>query len=252
MPDSKDALEIISRLLLAMEESKNPNEFCDYICNSVLQENNVVASYLAVVESDGRITMVGSWGYPPERRRPDDRSSLWYPMAITDTIRTGQVQLFKTWDDYLKKYPHLQHKVGPGKSHVCIPFSTGGRRRGGLGLSFESELSGVLEQRKIWDILAQAGGLFVSKSWGVGVFGKSSAGIANPMDEAEIRSSLTPRDEEIIKLSIKGLTVSEIAKKLNFSESTIKQSRIALYKKFGVSRAADLEHAARVVGIDLD
>ena len=35
------------------------------------------------------------------------------------------------------------------------------------------------------------------------------------MDEAEIRSSLTPRDEEIIKLSIKGLTVSEIAKKLN-------------------------------------
>jgi DNA-binding CsgD family transcriptional regulator len=252
MSDSKDALDIISRLLLAMEESNNPNDFCDSLCNDVLLEFNLVASYLAVVESDGRITMVGSWGYPPSRRRPDDRASLWLPMAITDTIRTGQVQLFKTWDEYRKKYPHLEEKVGPGKSHICIPFTTGGRRRGGLGLSFADDLSGILEQRKIWEVLAQAGGLFVNKSWGVGVFGNSKSGVGATMDEATLRSSLTPRDVEIIKLSVQGDTVNEIAKKLNFSESTIKQARISIYKRLGVSRAADLKHAALVLGIDIE
>jgi DNA-binding CsgD family transcriptional regulator len=250
MVDSKSELEIVSRLFVAMEESKDANQFCDHLANSVLNEFNLVASYLAVVESDGRITMVGSWGYPAERRRPEDRPSLWEPMSITDTIRTGEVQVYKNWAAYIDKYPHLEHRAAPGKSFVCIPFSSNGKRSGGLGLTFAEELTGVLDQKRLWEVIAQAGGVFVSKSWATGVF--SSKKFSDPLDEAEIRSSLNLRDIEIIRLTVKGKTISQIAKQLQFSESTIKQSRMAIYKKLGVLRAADLKHAALALGIDLD
>jgi len=250
MTDSRTALEIVSRLLEAMEESEDANELCDHLANSVLSDFNLVASYLAVVESDGRITMLGSWGYPAHRRRSEDRPSLWEPMSITDTIRTGQVQVYKNWDVYIEKYPHLVERAGPGKSFVCIPFSSKGKRSGGLGLTFGDELTGVLEQERLWQVVAQAGGLFITKSWAAGVFGSKK--VTDPLDEAEIRSSLNQRDIEIIRLTLRGKTISQIARELQFSDSTIKQARMAIYKKLGVSRAADLQHAAAALGLELD
>lgn len=244
-----NSLEIVRGMLQAMADSNSPDELCDFLANDVLSELGVVASYLAVLDSDGRITMVGSWGYPASRRSPDDRPSLWYPMAITDTIRTGKVHSYGSWDEYIDRYPHLEHRASPGKSFVCIPFSNKGRRAGGLGLSFGQELPEVGDHEEIWEILAQAGGLFVSKSWAGGVFRPNAYTAEKPMDEAELRSSLTARELEVIQLTSDGKTVAQISRILNFSESTIKQTRMAVYRKLGVKRAGDLPHAIQALGL---
>jgi DNA-binding CsgD family transcriptional regulator len=245
--ESTQALEIISGALRAMAKSSNPDELCDYLANEVLSDFDVVATYLAILETDGRVTMVGSWGYPEERKSPDDRPSLWYPMAITDTIRTGEIEVYPTWDAYVTKYPHLVHRASPGKSFVCVPFSNLGRRAGGLGLTFGRELSGVEEFTQLWEVIGQAGDLFVSKSWAGSVFKPGGLNVdelpSTSIPTDELKKSFTERDLEVIRLTIEGGTVSQIARQLRFSESTIKQARMAVYKRLGVNRIADLKQA---------
>ena len=244
--EANQALKVVSGTLRAMAKSSNADELCDYLANEVLSNFDVVATYLAILEGDGRVSMVGSWGYPEDRKSPDDRPSLWYPMAITDTIRTGEIEVYPTWDSYVKKYPHLVHRASPGKSFVCVPFSNLGRRAGGLGLTFGRELSNVEEFTQLWEVIGQAGDLFVSKSWAGGVFkarGFDVESLPSTEQVGEIRESFSERDLEVIRLTLDGYTVTEIARVLNFSESTIKQARMSVYKRLGVNRIVDLKLA---------
>jgi DNA-binding CsgD family transcriptional regulator len=248
-----DALEVVSGTLRAMAKSSNADELCDYLANEVLSNFDVVATYLAILETDGRVTMVGSWGYPEERRSPDDRPSLWYPMAITDTIRTGEIEVYPTWDAYVTKYPHLVHRASPGKSFVCVPFSNLGRRAGGLGLTFGRELTDVEEFTQLWEVMGQAGDLFVSKSWAGGVFKSKGLNVedlpSTTESVQELREQFSSRDLEVVRLTLEGMTVTEIAHKLRFSESTIKQARMAVYKRLGVNRIVDLKQAVERLGL---
>lgn len=245
--DSGKQLQIVSGLLKAMSDSNNPDELCQMLAEKVLVDFGVVATYLAILAADGRISMVGSWGYPEERRDPSDRPSLWYPMAITDTVRSGEIHVFENWDAYMDRYPHLGHRAAPGKSFVCVPFNTAGVQSGGLGLTFSSELTSVPQHRELWEIIAQAGDIFVNKSWAGSFFRASSIPVVQAGQQASpqaIRESFSPRDLQVIKLTVEGKTVPYIARHLRYSESTIKQTRIAVYKKLGVRRAEDLAHAA--------
>lgn len=246
--DSAKVLSTIAGTLRAMAKSSNPDELCDYLANEVLKDFDVVATYLAILDTDGRVTMVGSWGYPEDRRSPDDRPSLWYPMAITDTIRTGHIQVYPTWDSYVEKYPHLIHRASPGKSFVCVPFSNLGRRAGGLGLTFGRPLEGVEEFTQLWEVIGQAGDLFISKSWAGDVFKRGGLDVTqlpgSPEGRRPAKSEFSERELKVIRETIAGKTVAEIARELRFSESTIKQERMAVYKKLGVNRKIDLEQAA--------
>jgi len=245
-------LSVVASLLQAMAESRDANELCTMLGTKVLVDYDVAATYLAILAPDGRITMVGSWGYPPERRDPADRPSLWYPMSITDAIRLGQIKVHATWDSYLSDYPHLRHRAGPGKSYVSVPFTNNqGQRTGGLGLTFNSELVETPEHQELWPVIAQAGDLFINKSWAGAIFKPSAIDVAemNAEQLEELRHSFSERDLEVIRLTVGGGTVESIAKQLRYSESTIKQTRIAVYKRLGVKRVVDLALAAANLGL---
>lgn len=251
--ESTEVLEVVSGALRAMAKSSNADELCDYLANEVLARFDIVATYLAILDTDGRVTMVGSWGYPEERRSPDDRPSLWSPMAITDAIRTGEIQVFPTWESYIAKYPNLGHRASPGVAFICVPFSNLGRRAGGLGLTFSRELYDVQELAPLWEVIGQAGDLFISKSWAGGVFKSGGFNVEDlPSTEAsieELKKTFSERDLEVIRRTLDGQTVGQISRALNFSESTIKQTRMHSYKLLGVNRIVDLKLAVERLGL---
>jgi DNA-binding CsgD family transcriptional regulator len=249
------ALEIVDNMLKAIVASRNPDQLCTLLATDVLKDFDVIASYLAVLDNDGRITMVGSFGYPEDRRSPDDRPSLWEPMAITDTIRTGQNQIFETWQQYIDRYPHLVHRAGPGQSFVCVPFSVKGTRAGGLGLTFNRPLANSEFNELLWSILANSGDIFISQGWATGVF-KSPLDATNTPDTTTDKprqfvdtDALTERALTILKHISLGRTNREIAVALTYSESTIKQETIKLFRALGVSTREEAALAGKTLGL---
>lgn len=227
--DSRQSLDLVGRLLSALRDSTSPDNFCQRLALNVLRDYQVEATYVARLDSDGCVTMVGSWGYPPERRRSDDRPSIRTPMAITDTIRSGKTLVFETWDAYIAQYPHLAHRAGPGKAFVCVPFSVDGTRPGGFGITFAASLEQLPISERVLDLMAMACDVMISGSWAQAAFTGNELA-ADPRGFADLSS----RQKNILQLVSEGYTNPEIALKLRFSSSLIKKELQGLYRIFGV------------------
>lgn len=225
-----DLLELVTRLLLALRDSTSPDNFCQRLALNVLREYRIEATVVARLDSDGCITMVGSWGYPPERRRADDRPSVQTRMAITDSIREGKTLVFSTWEKYMDAYPHLENRAGPGKAFVSVPFSKDGSRAGGFGISFAETLDDVAISERALELMAVCCDVMIASSWAQTVFNTHSE-VADPKAITEVSA----RQKTILQLVAEGYSNAEIALKLRYSPSLVKKELQGMYRLFGVA-----------------
>lgn len=226
--------DIIVGTLRALSEANNADSFCRSMALNVLRDFGVIATYVARLDSDNRISMIGSFGYSRQRVENTGRPSIWEDLSITETIRTGKISLYKTWNEYISRFPDKAHLASPGQSFVCLPLSYQGVRSGGFGITFSRPLEEIGLNDKIWDVFSAAGEVFLSKSW-------SEELIRNPVPIAEYGEdalfaveSLSAREKQVLVLMAEGLTNQNIATKMKFSESTIKQDTIKIFKVLGV------------------
>lgn len=228
--NERSSLDLVTRLLKALRDSTSPDNFCQRLALSVLRDYEIEATYVARLDTDGCITMVGSWGYPVERRRIDDRPSIQTRMAITDTIREGKTLVFPTWDAYMAAYPHLEHRAGPGKAFVCVPFSQDGTRAGGVGISFAQTLEEVPIPAEVLEIMAMCCDVMIASTWAQSAFNASREGLFS-----KAITDVTPRQKTILQLLTEGYSNSDIALKLRYSPSLVKKELQVLYRLFGVA-----------------
>ncbi|MFM1795337.1 MAG: hypothetical protein RLZZ340_14 [Actinomycetota bacterium] len=228
--DSRASLELAARLLKSLRDSTSPDNFCQRLALSVLRDYEIEATYVARLDTDGCITMVGSWGYPAERRRVDDRPSIQTKMAITDTIREGKTLVFPTWDAYMDAYPHLEHRAGPGKAFVCVPFSQDGTRAGGVGISFAQTLEEVPIASEVLEIMAICCDVMITSSWAQSAFNARREGLPS-----KAITDITNRQKTILQLLSEGYSNPDIAMKMRYSPSLVKKELQVLYRLFGVA-----------------
>lgn len=230
----RDYFEIILGTLRSLSQAETADEFCKAMALDVLQDFGVIATYVARLDSDNRITMIGSFGYSQQRVENTGRPSIWDNMAITDTIRTGNVMIYETWDEYLARYPDKAHLASPGQAFVCLPLRYRGVRSGGFGVTFSEPLKGAGVDGRIWEVFTSAAEVFLAKTW-------ASELVKNPIPLNEYGAdgefavgSLSNREREILQLIAEGLTNQQIASALRFSPSTIKQETIRIFRILGV------------------
>lgn len=233
------SLDLVSRLLTALRDSTSPDNFCQRLALNVLRDFEVESTFIARLDSDACLTMVGSWGYPAERRRIDDRPSIRTPMAITDAIREGKIKVFSTWQSYLDAYPQLEHKAGPGNAIVCVPFSRDGSRSGGLGITFSHSIENLPINEQLLDLMVMCCEVMINGSWAQSTFSPNPEP-AGPKTYADLSS----RQKTIIQLVSEGNTNPEIAVKLRFSPSLIKKELQELYRIFSIADRRALANLA--------
>lgn len=226
--------DIILGTLTALSEAENADEFCKSMALNVLQEFGVIATYVARLDSDNRISMIGSFGYSRQRVENTGRPSIWENMSITETIRTGRILVYESWDDYIAKYPDKEHLASPGQSFICLPLKYHGSSSGGFGVTFRSPLKGAGIDERLWEALTKAGEVFLAKTWADELERKPVPINEYGEDARFAVGSLAKRERDVLALVADGMTNQQIAKVLNFSQSTIKQDTIRIFKVLGV------------------
>ena len=237
--DGTDYFEMILGSLKALSEADNADTFCRSMALNVLQDFGVIATYVARLDSDNHISMIGSYGYSQQRVQNTGRPSIWENMSITETIRTGKVMVYETWEQYIAKYPDKEHLASPGQAFVCLPLRYRGVTSGGFGITFSVPLDGMGLDPRIWEVFRSAGEVFLSKSW-------SAELVRNPVPVNEYGEdalfaveSLSEREKSVLDLVAQGLTNEQIARQLSYSSSTIKQDTIRIFKVLGVKSRDD-------------
>ncbi len=239
---SVDTAKLLSDLAKTVLEDPEPEQFLSHITSRTLASLDARGAILGVIEREGFLDLQGAFGYSKSMVEPYMRIPLWTPMPITDAARTGEISIFKSPKEMIETYPHLS-EFGESEAGVTVsaPIKYRNTVIGAIGFtSIKAPQPGFENSETTQGVLALCGlyirNLLANKS-------------ENDKDYSSSMQSLSPRQKQIIKLFKEDLTTDQMAERLKYSSSTIKQDIIKIYSVFGVNSRSAVVQLAEKAGL---
>ena len=234
----KNLFEILKIVYLSPE----PNELCALLATRVCPEGELAKVYLAKLEQDGYFRGLASFGYSKESRIHEYKVGLVRDVPMPDAYLRSEVIAFNK-DELPTRYPNFQtlDQRSPWESLAITPTLGG-------GLVFVFRLQVALAKGKFTQLYFEAIANILSfyrkdsHPLSLAINGKKKLEVqTNPTDDDELRNRpLTKRQRTILALIQEGLTNSQIAGSIGYSESLVRQETILIYSKMGVRGRVDL------------
>ena len=237
-----DTTKLVSDLAKTVLEDPNPDQFLSHIVNKTLASLDARGAILGIIEREGFLDLQGTYGYEKNMVEPYMRIPLWTPMPITDAARSGETSVFKSPQEMIKVYPHLG---GFSESELGVTVSAPIKYRnaviGAIGFtSLKAPRDGFEKSETTEGVLALCG-LYIRNL------------LANrtttTKDYSAGMKTLSPRQKQIINLFKEDLTTDQMAERLKYSSSTIKQDIIKIYSVFGVNSRSAVVELAKKAGL---
>jgi len=238
----EDTTKLIADLAKTVLEEPKPEQFLAHIVNRTLASIDARGAVLGVIEREGFLDLQGTYGYEEELVKPFMRIPLWSPLPLTDAARLGEISVFMSPKELVAKYPNLKDiETQDSGVTVSAPVIFRNTVIGAIGFtSLKAPQEGFEFSDATAGVLALCG-LYIRNL------------IANKKDNSKdylsSMKSLTPRQKQIIKLFKEDLTTDQMAERLKYSSSTVKQDIIKIYSIFGVNNRMAVVHLAEKAGL---
>ena len=264
-----------SRAMLDIVRFLMTRPTCDQISQhlvlNLLNAHKPRAAVISLFGIDGSLHAVGAFGMSPQALEAYKTLSLWDSSPMSDAVRSGEPVILDSMEDVQERYPWLGNAETPYEPMAVWPLSLPSQRVGAVQLTFtenpdvealRSDVGGVSAVLALYLSLlssvaaspdkAIAGlerddrnGGFPAASLSLveGMGGEDGAAHAS---RKPAPGQLSDRQLRILALMAKGLTNSQISKRVGFSESTVRQETMAIYRYFGVGGRRE---AVRLAGM---
>ena len=239
------SLKAFSELAKTVLDEPSPDLFVSHIAMKILQPLDCRGAILGLVRNEGFLDLIGTHGYQKSATEPFARMPLWTPTPIPDAVRTGEISIFNSPAEMVEKYPHLasvtQSEFGVT---VSMPIKYRNSVIGAVGFTSLQAPTNGFHTSPLTDGILALCGIYLKN------FLNNQSEVEN--DYSSHIKALTERQKQIIALFQEELTTDQMADRLKYSSSTIKQDIIKIYSIFGVnSRTAVLELAEKAGIIEL-
>lgn len=231
--------------LIAFLQQENPgvNELCQF---GVMRTFNFIegsSMFAARLDPDGSIRPLGQFGFSPEVMKSWERTSITDSFPTTDALKSNNIVWVADKDDWIREYPALAN-YGldmTANTFVAWPITIAGSYMSVLGLCLRKVVAPTPELVSFFETV---GGIFALQ------LSKDSTNPVNREEESIVAlvNLFTRRQREVLQFMADGLTNSQIASELGFSESTIRQETMRIYEILGATGRADAVRMFRSIG----
>lgn len=264
-----------SRAMLDIVKFLMTRPTCDQISQhlvlNLLNAHKPRAAVISLFGVDGSLHAVGAFGMSPQALEAYKSLSLWDSSPMSDAVRSGEPVVLGTPEEVQERYPWMGNAETPFESMAVWPLSLPSQRVGAVQLTFtetpddeslRSDVTGVSAVLALYLSLLTSMAASPEKALSTlerddrnGGFPATSLSLVEGMapDEGAAHASRRPapgnlsdRQLRILGLMAKGLTNSQISKRVGFSESTVRQETMAIYRYFGVGGRRE---AVRLAGM---
>lgn len=264
-----------SRAMLDIVRFLMTRPTCDQISQhlvlNLLNAHKPRAAVISLFGVDGSLHAVGAFGMSPQGLEAYKTLSLWDSSPMSDAVRSGEPVILDSVEDVQERYPYLGNAETPYEPMAVWPLSLPSQRVGALQLIFtdtpdedalRADVTGVSAVLALYLSMLSSGAAnpdkvaaslerddrnagfpVASLSLVEGMSGDEGAAHAHRKPAPGV---LTDRQLRILGLMAKGLTNSQISKRVGFSESTVRQETMAIYRYFGVGGRRE---AVRLAGM---
>ena len=222
--------------------SPEPNELCALLATRVCPEGELAKVYLAKLDQDGLFRGLASFGYARESKIHEYKVGLVRSVPMPDAYLRSEVVVFNK-DELAIRYPEFKtvDERSPWESMAITPTL-------GMGLVFVFRLQVPLAAGVSIQLYFEAIAYLLSfyrKECNQQIFEQLTpsklAATNSANNDEELRNRpLTKRQRTILALIKEGLTNSQIANEIGYSESLVRQESILIYSKMGIRGRVDL------------
>jgi DNA-binding CsgD family transcriptional regulator len=244
------------------------DQIAQHLVLNLLNSHKPRTCVISLFGSDGSLHAVGGFGMPNTAMEPYRTLSLWDSSPMSDAVRSGDPVVLQTVEEVEDRYPLLGSKESPYEPLAVWPLSLPSQRVGAVQITFTAtpdadslrlDVTGVAAVLALYlSLLSNPGSPAERPLAGLdGAAGALTPALSlvetlpaeDPAANGYRRpspGSLTERQLKILGLMAKGLTNSQISKRVGFSESTVRQETMAIYRYFGVGGRRE---AVRLAGM---
>lgn len=225
------------------------DDVAQYLVLDVFRTLQPRTALISVFDHSGSVSAAGSFGLVSDIIRALRRLSLWDRSPSVDAIREGSPIVFADKEALLTEYPWLANHDGLLNPTIVWPLSIGNQRLGSVQMQF----TGPVHHESVGTVFTSVTpilGLYLSlRSTADATQGASDRRTPSSRDEQEPETELTPRQLRILHLLAEGMTNPQIAARIGFSDSTVRQETMAIYRFLGAEGRRDAVHIAGLRGL---
>ena len=233
-------------LLSYLASKPTLDDVAQFLVLDIFREHKPRAALISVFDSSGNVTAAGSFGLASDVVRALRRMSLWDRSPAVDAIRDGEPLVLNDRDSMVGQYPWLENHDGLLNPTTVWPLTLGTQRLGSLQMQFAESVSR--------DAVAP---VFAATAPILGLYISLRSPLATPLEperphaaprsgNGQEETELSPRQVRILHLLAEGLTNPQIAARIGFSDSTVRQETMAIYRFLG---ADGRREAVRIAGL---
>jgi DNA-binding CsgD family transcriptional regulator len=238
-------------LIAYLAERPTMDQLAQYLVLQTFREHNPRGALIYVFFTDGTVQSAGSFGLPTDVVRALQSLSLWDHAPAVDAIRDGSPVILNGSDAIRTNYPWLEQQPAMLTPTVAWPLGVGHKRNGSLQVHFaepfdEGNLSDAFTE--ISPIL----GLYLGIRDAVAESTREALETSRRHSNGRIPlrpEALTTRQQQILELLAAGMTNPQIASRIGFSDSTVRQETMAIYRFLGADGRRDAVHIATMRGL---
>ena len=210
---------------------------------------------ISLCSADGNLHLAGSFGFGPGVVTPFEHLSLWEASPLSESVRSGEPLVITTAPEMERRYPWLVTEAMPASPLVAWPLNLPNERVGVVEVFFANDLDEEQITRELGGIaaiLALYLSLIGTAQQASNRINDGQANVTTLPDRdgnGHRPSSLSERQLQILTLMAGGLTNTQIALRVGYSESTVRQETMAIYRYFGVGGRRDAVRVATMRGM---
>lgn len=241
---SHDKVSRLVELGELVSSKPTPDEFLSGLIHGVFSPWGGRAAILGKLNFDSSLKMLACYGFSDFDQDCFLSKNVWEKTPLSDAIRESKHFLMRNKKEFADNYPDLVLKVESVfptfESLVTCPLVGKNVSVGGLGIFF-ADMPYHVEDPLFW-----RGVSIISAPVIVGINGEEQ--IKNGLNQIK-KEMLTERQIIILDLMAQGLTLDQVAHKLKFSDSTIHQESLRIYKYLGVHSRSEAVLVAKELGL---
>ena len=231
-PDS-EALDYARRVFRAQSNLSGEDRLLRSVVLELPERYGAYAGFLFRAQDDGRLAVTSVFGH--EALPGPDAVLLAESWPVTMAMRQPAPVVCPDHDDVAARFPALAHGLPAPHTASAVRLLASGVPVGALALTFDRAVGDIDELSVVLATLGDLVGLYVARQWERQL--RESPALSTwtaPSDDSP-RAELTPRQLLILELVAQGLSNGQVAFRIGYSESTVRQETIAIYRALDVS-----------------
>jgi DNA-binding CsgD family transcriptional regulator len=257
----KPSAEVLLEAIDFLGGTPNPHSLCRHLTLNVAADARPIGALISVLEPNGALRIAGAFGLDDASLAARATQTAADSSPLVEAVRAGQPVFYSSAQLIRERFPDFASRTTPVMPTAIWPIMSRGDRIGAIQLFFDeshaespltADFEAVVALIALYVRLQLAAGVSHTR-WST-VDRRQQSSVSAVTDERRRPSGiseLTERQAAVLDHICAGRTNAQIAHVVGYSESTVRQETMAIYRTLGVEGRGQAAALARAHQFEL-